>query len=103
MKISAGFEYIPNLYSRPFFNRVRYRAGLNYTNSYIKVKGSDYKEFGATVGFGVPISDNRSYINLSFEYLKILPESKFMIKEDYARITLSYTFNEWWFFKKKLD
>jgi hypothetical protein len=102
-KVNAGVEYIPNLYSRPFLNRVRYRVGLNYTNSYILTNGSSYKEYGATVGFGFPISDARSFVNVSFEYLKIQPELKTMINENYLRMTLSYTFNEYWFFKIKVD
>jgi hypothetical protein len=103
MKIAAGMEYIPNLYSRPFYNRMRYRAGLNCANSYIKINGEGYRELGASLGIGIPVSDNRSYINFSIEYTKILPDAKFMIKEDYARITINYTFNEFWFFKNKLQ
>jgi hypothetical protein len=102
IKIAAGMEYIPSLYSRPFLNRMRYRAGLNYTNSYIKINDNGYKELGASLGVGIPVSDNRSYINFSFEYVKIMPDAN-MIKEDYARITLSYTFNEFWFFKRKVE
>jgi len=101
-KIAVGAEYLPNLYSRPFFNRVRYRAGVSYTNSYVKIEDGGYKEFGATVGIGLPISDARSFINLSFEYVKIKPDYKTMIDESYMRMTLSYTFNEYWFFKMKL-
>jgi hypothetical protein len=103
MKIAAGMEYIPNLYSRPFLNRMRYRAGLNYTNSYIKIDGKGYKELGASIGVGIPSFDSRSFINFSIDYVKVLPDAKSMIKEDYARITLSYTFNEFWFFKRKVD
>jgi hypothetical protein len=102
-KLNAGAEYIPNQFSRPYLNRVRYRVGVSYTNSYIQVEGNGYKEYGATVGFGFPISDTRSYINVSFEYLNIKPESKTMINENYLRMTLSYTFNEHWFFKRKVD
>ena len=102
-KLSAGFEYIPNLYSRPYLNRTRYRAGLNYTNSYVLVNGGGYKEYGAMVGVGLPISDNRSFINVSFEYLMIKADQKNMIDENYLRMTLSYTFNEFWFFKRKVD
>jgi hypothetical protein len=102
-KINAGVEYIPNQFSRPYLNRVRYRMGVSYTNSYIAVEGNGYKEYGATVGFGFPISDARSYINVSFEYLNIKPESKIMINENYLRMTLSYTFNEYWFFKRRVD
>lgn len=102
-KVNAGLEYIPNLYSRPFLNRVRYRMGVSYSDSYIQVNGNGYKEYGATVGFGFPISDARSFINVSFEYMKISPNAKVMIDENYLKMTLSYTFNEYWFFKRKVD
>jgi hypothetical protein len=102
-RIAAGFEYIPNLYSRPYLNRVRYRAGINYTNSYIKVNGNGYKEYGASLGIGLPISDNRSFINVSFEYMKIKPDVSNMIDENYLRLTVGLTFNEFWFFKNKVQ
>ena len=108
-KFAAGFELVPNLFSRPYINRMRYRAGLNYSNSYIKVNGNGFKEYGATVGVGFPINlisgnfEERSFINLSFEYVKKFPELKTMIIENYFRLTLSYTFNEYWFFKRKVD
>ena len=102
-KISAGFEYIPNLYSRPYLNRMRYRAGVNYTNSYILINGNGYKEYGATVGVGLPISDMRSFINISVEYVKINADYKTMIDESYLRFTMSFTFNEFWFFKRKVE
>ena len=81
----------------------RYRAGLHYSNSYLKVNGSGYKEYGATLGVGFPMLDNRSFINASFEYVKIAPDSKALINEQYLRFTVSYTFNEYWFFKFKQD
>jgi len=102
-KVNAGFEFIPNLYSRPYVNRIRYRAGLSYTNSYILVNGYGTKEYGATVGAGFPISDARSFVNFSLEYVKVSPNLKTMIKENYFRMTLSYTFNEYWFFKTRVD
>ncbi|MDR1723595.1 MAG: hypothetical protein LBR84_06635 [Tannerella sp.] len=103
LKIAAGAEWIPNFYSRPYLNRMKYRAGINYSNSYIIVKDKGYNEIGATLGVGFPITDQRSFVNVSFEYVKIRPEVKTMINENYFRLTLSYTFNEFWFFKMKLD
>ena len=102
-RIAAGFELIPNFYSQPYFNRVRYRAGLNYSNSYVKINGNGYKEYGVTAGIGFPITDDRSFVNFSLEYLKKVPDIKTMINENYFRVTLSFTFNEYWFFKRKMD
>ncbi|MCD8268859.1 MAG: hypothetical protein LUD46_10675 [Parabacteroides sp.] len=87
-------------------NRIRYRAGVHYSNSYLLInnehedpvyKGNGYNEYGVSVGFGLPLVDNRSLINLSFEYNKIKPGGINMIDEQYFRFTVNYTFNEMWF------
>ena len=107
MKINAGLEYIPNYIGHNIFSRMRYRVGGYYTNSYIKVEDTyGYDDCGVTLGFGFPLSDRRSFINLGFEYNLINPEKRSngnMINEQYLRFTLSYTFNESWFFKRKLQ
>ncbi|MDR1746332.1 MAG: hypothetical protein LBR49_03570 [Tannerella sp.] len=103
LRIGAGAEYIPNNFNRLYLNRVRYRAGAHYTSSYLQVNGAGYDEYGVTLGAGFPMVDNRSFINASFDYVKIVPGSKTMINEQYFRFTLSYTFNELWFFKRKMD
>jgi hypothetical protein len=103
LKINLGGEYIPNFMTNKYYNRIRYRAGLSYTDSYLKIKDSGYKEYGASIGFGLPMVDRRSFVNLAFEYTLIQPEVKTYIKEQYFKLTLSYTFNELWFFKQKLQ
>jgi len=103
LKVALGGEYIPDNFTRSYLKRVRYRAGLHYNNSYLKIKGSSYDEYGATLGLGFPMMDNRSFINASVEYVKVSPNSKMLIDEQYLRLTISYTFNEYWFFKRKVD
>ena len=111
MRIALGGEYIPAYRNRNYFGRINYRAGFHYSNSYLRVgrseengyKGHGYNEYGASVGFGLPLIDNRSYVNLSFEYVKIHPEIQTMIDEQYFRFTVNYSFNELWFFKRKVN
>ena len=103
IRVALGGEYIPNAFTRAYLQRVRYRAGLHYSNSYVKVNGSGYKEYGLTLGAGFPMLDNRSFLNASLEYIKVAPEQKGLINEQYLRFTVSYTFNEYWFFKRKVD
>ena len=101
-KIAAGFEYIPNLYNGPYYNRIRYRVGASYTNSYIKAKGYGYKEYSATAGMGFPLFDYLSFVNFSLEYVKVQPNLKTMINENYFRVTLSFTFNERLFYIERM-
>ncbi len=110
-RLAIGAQYEPNARARNYFNHVRYRAGFHYGNSYMKVnpseengnKGYGYKEYGASLGLGLPLIDNRSILNISFEYVKLKPERVSMVDEQYFRVTVNYTFNERWFFKFKLD
>ena len=110
-RVAAGFEFIPNYMRKLYFNRIRYRAGVHYGNSYLRMNrteanpsGDGYNEIGASIGFGLPLIDNRSLVNVSFEYVKKKPEVDVnMIKEEYFRFTVNYTFNESWFRKRKVD
>ena len=108
-RLAIGAEYLPEYRGRNYFQAIRYRAGFHYGDSYIKVspenggKGSGYKEYGASIGLGFPMLDNRSMVNVAFEYVKVKPGEAFMIDEQYFRVTLNYTFNERWFFKFKLN
>lgn len=103
IKFSLGGEFIPNYRSRKFFDRIQYRLGGYYSNSYIATeKGGTYKEFGATVGMGLPIY-NKSVLQISFGYVKIKPDQPGLIDEQYFKVTLNYTFNETWFRKWKIN
>ena len=110
-RVAVGGEYIPDYMRKSYFNRIAYRAGIHYGNSYLRMNRTDvnpsgdgYNEIGASVGLGLPLIDNRSLINISFEYMRKKPETKVgMIDEQYFRFTVNYTFNELWFFKRKVD
>jgi hypothetical protein len=107
-KINLGGEYIPDYRSNNLLKRMRYRLGAYYSNSYVNVGGKGYNEYGASLGFGIPMNDRRSFLNLAFDYTTVKPEvksfpGKTFINEQYFKITVSYTFNELWFFKRKVQ
>lgn len=103
LRLAVGLDYVPKERAKNIFSRAHYRAGLKYSNSYVGVKGNGYDEYGVSVGLGLPLVDNRSFINLSFEYNKVKPSAISMIDEQYFRFTVNYTFNEMWFYKLKID
>ncbi|MDD2285395.1 MAG: hypothetical protein PHQ11_08365 [Paludibacter sp.] len=100
-KIAVGVEYIPNLRGNKYVERMRYRAGLNLHDPYYKLAGSSpAKNFGITFGVGLPLRTSNTMVNASIEYGKVGEKSLF--REDYFKITFNATFNENWFFKRKL-
>ena len=107
LKYNVGGELIPNRTGGNLFSKIRYRAGAHYTNSYIKVDNSKFNEYGVNIGFGIPTFDRRpeqhSLLNIAFEYSQIKPQMSSHVNEQFFKISLSYTFNESWFFKRKLQ
>lgn len=111
-KYSAGIEYMADPYDRSYFKKMKFRGGVNYSNSYLNAIDNagnidGYKEYGATVGFGLPIKDNIggriSYLNLNFEYKKLKPKFSNMISEEYFGVSLNVNINELWFFRRKVE
>ncbi|MDR0546583.1 MAG: hypothetical protein LBG77_03225 [Dysgonamonadaceae bacterium] len=104
MKINVGLEYTPDKNSKRFLGRVRYRIGGYYTDSYFTdSNGSKCKEVGLNLGLGIPMTDRRSFVNLAFEYSRLIPQSTKSLSESYFKFTVSYTLNELWFHKRKLQ
>lgn len=103
--ISAGAEYVHNILSRKYRERIRYRMGLSYSSSYLNVNGDNGPwEYGLTAGAALPLkTSTRSLINVSAEWLHRVPGVKGQIKENYLMIHLGITFNEAWFMKWKFQ
>lgn len=103
-KVSVGAEYYPNPMGRTFFSHVRYRLGAYISKPYYKVDGERAaKEFGLTAGFGIPLPKSRSLVNLSAQYVHLKGQKTDFLTENTFRICVGVTFNERWFFKRKVD
>ncbi len=97
-KLALGAEFTPKKFSgRRFFDRLNYRAGVFYHNSNLEINGTRLKEYGATVGLGIPIRS--SYLNLALELGTRGTTDKGLIKENYAKVSLSFSIFETWFQK----
>lgn len=103
-KISVGAEYIPNPLKRNYLSRIRYRIGAYYSSPYAKVDNKDgNREYGLSFGFGLPIFQSKSILNISGQYVKVSPKVKGMLEENYLKVNIGLTFNERWFMKWKVD
>ena len=109
-KISLGVEYNPNQVSRNVLKRTRYRAGLYYAEPYTEFNGKKgCEEYGVSAGFSLPMTstnnmnNNRSILNVSGQFIRLNPKTDGMITESYFRLNIGVTFNEFWFFKSKVN
>jgi hypothetical protein len=117
-RINAGAEYVIDPYSQNFFNRIRFRGGISYSNSYINVSLSNpessqnigmgsFNEYGINIGLGLPFHDLRtghlSMLNIGFGYSRQDPNSQFMVGQDMFKISVNMNVNELWFFKRQFE
>lgn len=106
-RASLGAEYVPVYNRHYFFTTLRYRAGLYYSTAYYTVKGGrGPSEFGASVGFGLPIINSwnqRSTVNVSGQFVRTQPAMPGMIAENVMRLNVSVSFIEDWFTKWRVN
>lgn len=102
-RISVGAEYKNELYSLKYVDRIRFRVGAYYEKSYMKIQGNGLYEAGATFGMGFPIMRDKSLVNVSVQYFnrKMQPNSKLV--ENGLIFSIGISFNEFWFFKNRIE
>lgn len=102
-QVNIGVEYLPAFITNRYYQAVKYRIGATYSNGYTGNDVGDVRNIGLTLGFGLPLRGNqRSGLNLAFEVGKLLPPRADMLHETYYKLSIGMTFNETWFFKRRL-
>ena len=103
-KISVGAEYIPNLIGRSYLSHIKYRLGAYYTTPYYKIDGKKAtREYGVTAGFGLPVPRSRSILSVSGQFVRISGQESTFVNENIFRVSIGLTFNERWFFKRRVE
>jgi hypothetical protein len=98
-RYSFGLEYIPDMGSSVYWKLVRYRAGFNYTNSYLLYKGNQLKQLTGSFGLGVPLRSG-ALINVGFLYTHREVANTDVLSENIFQINLNFSFKATWFVKK---
>ncbi|EJX04030.1 hypothetical protein, secreted [gut metagenome] len=103
-RVSVGAEFFPNPMSRNYLAHIKYRLGAYYCSPYYKVAGSRAaNEYGVTAGLGLPIPRTHSLVSLSAQYVRTDGKNAQFLNENTFRVCIGITFNERWFFKRKVD
>lgn len=107
--IKAGMEYTPNLYDpRKFLKRVTYRAGVRYSDYYMRFNDTDISDVAITLGVGIPLKimstreyGTHSYIDIGLDLGRRGTTANNLIKENYFRVSIGFRLfgNDQWFRK----
>jgi long-subunit fatty acid transport protein len=102
--LSIGGYYMPNYNSfTSYFERVTYRGGLKYEKTGLVINSESINDMGFTLGVGLPMSGSLSNINLGFELGKRGTTNANLVQENYANLSVSFSFNDKWFVKRKFN
>ncbi|MCC6635607.1 MAG: hypothetical protein IT251_08900 [Chitinophagaceae bacterium] len=110
-RVSAGLNYVPNKIIRGFSNyhkRVQYRLGASYSDGYLDIKNTAIANAFVSAGLGLPVGfgrldDEIGMVNIAVQYGKNGTLNNNLLKEDFIRLVVGFTFNKRWFIKYKYD
>lgn len=100
-RMGLGLQYQPNIRGG-YGSRIQYRLGGFYNRDYIMIGDNNVRDYGVSLGFGLPVPGFKTVVNLGFEYRHRQCYPSALIKEDYFNITIGINFNEMWFRKNRL-
>lgn len=94
--------------ARSYWSRVAYRAGVFFGKDYINADGNELKNFGVTLGFGLPVARRSAYSN---QYTTIHTAIELgkrgsnvnNITENFFRLSFGLSLSDVWFIKRKYD
>ncbi len=99
-----GTYFIPDYRSLSgYFKRITYRAGVRYDVTGLEVNNKEINNFGITFGFGLPLTNNFSNLNLGFELGRRGTTDANLIEESYFKINVGLSLNDRWFIKRKIN
>ena len=100
-KIAAGMQFTPNRRGS-YVGAMSFRAGVFYNHDYLNFGGNNVRDYGASVGVGLPAPNGKTTVNLGLEWRHRETSPTKLITENYLNITLGVNFNELWFWKNRI-
>ncbi len=99
MRLGFGFEVLPApKKDRTVFERLTYRAGFSYDNSYYKIAGQTIDHYAVSFGIGIPINEVNG-IDLGFELGTRGKKDNSLVKDNYIKASIGLNFGEFWFIR----
>jgi hypothetical protein len=102
-RISSGIMFRPRRSATgSVLNALEYQAGFALSNSYLTINTVNPVRYEVTAGAGVPFRSG-SQINLGFTFGRQGTTAEGLVREDYIRLSLSFSMAERMFFKRMYE
>ena len=96
-KLAAGMQFTPNKRGS-YVGAMAFRAGVFYNHDYLNFDGNNVRDYGASIGVGLPAPNGKTTVNLGLEWRHRESSPTKLITENYLNITLGVNFNEYCFY-----
>ena len=101
-----GTQFIPHK-NTTFFNRIHYRFGLSLNQTYLNLNNTRVNDYCVSLGVGIPIgppyappiNSQLGILNIGIQLGELGTTSNNLLREDYAKFLVAFTFNSRWFQK----
>ncbi len=104
MRVSIGGQFRPSPVDMgKYYERINYRAGFRFEQSYLELKNTRINDVGVSFGVGLPMKKSRSTINIAVEFGTQGTTDNGLIKENYMRFTIGSSLQERWFLKRRFN
>ena len=100
-KAAAGLQYTHNRRGS-YVGAMMFRVGGFYNHDYMNIRGNNVRDYGASIGVGLPVPSGTTMVNIGLEWKHRYTAPTSLIKEDYLNITIGVNVNEMWFWKNKI-
>lgn len=99
-----GVEYLSTKNINNFWNRLKYRAGINYNTGYLQLSDQNIDNYSFSLGLGLPVSKSNisSMLNINYSYGKEGTINKQLIQDNYHKLSINFSLLGNWFQKQKI-
>ncbi len=102
-KLKLGVEMVPNKQiSSSFFQRLSYQGGFTIGNSYLELNNEKTMNYGLCFGLGLPVR-RIGLVNFAVEFGEKGSSDYWQVRETYTQFSISLSFTDKWFIKRKYD
>jgi hypothetical protein len=99
---SFGLERLPQNKLK-YSERCAFRAGFRYDSGYLNTKGYQIDDMRFSLGVGLPIQKTGSMVNVTLEAGQRGTTQMGLIRERYTKMTVAFSFQDFWFIKRKVN
>jgi hypothetical protein len=113
-QFGLGLQWIPNAKSQPnHLKHIVYRVGGYYNSGYLKLRDEAISFWGISAGIGLPFNRPRystnksqkavSMVNIALSAGQMGTLNQDLIKEQFVRLSLSFSLTDDWFQRRQYD